>query len=198
MKAEEALARLKEGNRRFVNNRRFAHDLTAQVRETSGGQSPFAVVLGCMDSRTSPELIFDQGIGDIFSVRVAGNVIDEDVLASLEFACTLAGTTLILVKGHTGCGAVAGACAADELSGHLVQLARKISPAIQQARLTAGNNTADAAFRNEVSRLNVLNSVREIAERSPVLASLAASGQIMIAGALYDVGTGSVTFYDQD
>lgn len=196
MKAEEALARLKEGNRRFVNNRRFPHDLHAQVRETTAGQSPFAVVLGCMDSRTSPELIFDQGIGDIFSVRIAGNVIDDDVLASLEFACVLAGTKLILVKGHTGCGAVAGACSGDGIEGHLAGLVEKIRPAVEAAKATAGSDTADPAFRDEVARLNVLNSVREIRKRSSVLESLASKGEIMIAGARYDISTGEVSFYE--
>lgn len=192
--ASDALARLKAGNQRFVNNERVIHDLLEQVKETAGGQRPFATIVGCIDSRAVPELIFDQGIGSIFSVRVAGNVISEDVLASLEFACTIADTRLIIVKGHTRCGAIEAACM-SEGTGHLHQLVSKIRPSVEAAKAKMGDEITPA-FEDEVSRLNVLRSVELIQEQSPVLRELAQTGQIVIIGAIYDVQSGEVTFLE--
>lgn len=170
------------------------HDLLEQVKETAGGQKPFATILGCIDSRAVPELIFDQGIGSLFSIRVAGNVISEDVLASLEFACTVADTRLIIVKGHTNCGAIQAACESDG-DGHLHQLISKIKPSVDAARQSLGQEI-NSSFKDEVSRLNVLRSVALIQEKSPVLGKLAESGRIAIIGALYNVYSGEVTFFE--
>lgn len=167
-----------------------------QVKKTAGGQKPFATIVGCIDSRVVPELIFDQGIGSLFSVRVAGNVISEDVLASLEFACTIADTRLIIVKGHTRCGAIQAACESDGgETGHLPQLIAKITPSIDAARRSLGDEITQA-LKDEVSKLNALRSVAEIREKSPVLRSLAEAGTIAIIGACYDVSSGVVTFYE--
>jgi carbonic anhydrase len=192
----EALARLKAGNERFVTNQRVIHDLMEQVKETAGGQKPFATIVGCIDSRVVPELIFDQGIGSLFSVRVAGNVISEDVLASLEFACTVADTRLIIVKGHTRCGAVESACLSDGTEpGYLPQLIAKIAPSIAAAKQKLGDEITPE-LKDKVSKLNVLHSVAEIREKSPVLKKLEEEGTIKIIGARYDVSTGVVTFYE--
>jgi carbonic anhydrase len=153
--------------------------------------------LGCIDSRAVPELIFDQGIGDLFSVRVAGNVIDNDVLASLEFACTLAGTRLIVVKGHTRCGAIQGACQGVN-TGHLQQLLGKIQPAIEEAKEKGYKDTDDISFRDNVSHINALHSVARIKEQSPILRDLWERGDIAIIAAMYDVSSGVVTFYDEN
>lgn len=189
----EALEWLKAGNQRFVSNNNTQRDLLKQVHATADGQHPFAVIVGCIDSRAVPELIFDQGIGELFTVRIAGNVIDEDVLASLEFSCDLAGASLIVVKGHTRCGAVAGACSAVT-KGHLGSLLSKINPAIAGARKTHGEDLSDPAFRDEVSRLNALHSVELIKEKSEILKKMSDQGKIKIVAALYDVTTGKVTF----
>ncbi|MGH2644581.1 MAG: carbonic anhydrase, partial [Chitinophagaceae bacterium] len=189
----EALERLKAGNQRFVENKLADRDFLTQIKTTANGQHPFAVVVGCIDSRAVPELVFDQGIGDLFSVRIAGNIIDEDVLASLEFSCALAGASLIVVKGHTRCGAVAGACA-GVTEGHLGGLLSKINPAIEGAKKTKGENLSDPAFRDEVSRLNALHSVEQIKKQSKILRELSDQRKIKIVAALYDVTTGKVTF----
>lgn len=189
--AEEALQYLKEGNERYMNNRILGQDLTSRIKKTAEGQFPFAAILGCIDSRAIPELIFDQSIGDIFTIRVAGNVISEDVLASLEFSCSLAGAKLIIVKGHTRCGAVKGACDGVH-TGHLDHLLSKITPAVRAAKGSEFKSEDELAFRDEVSRINVLNSVREIKERSPLLNNLISSGEVVIKGAMYDVTTGKV------
>ncbi|TAN01102.1 MAG: carbonic anhydrase [Chitinophagaceae bacterium] len=189
----DALERLKAGNQRFVQNKLADRDFLTQVKNTANGQHPFAVIVGCIDSRAVPELIFDQGIGDLFSVRIAGNVIDEDVLASLEFSCALAGASLVVVKGHTHCGAVAGACS-GVTEGHLGKLLSKINPAIEEAKKIQGENLADPAFRDEVSRLNALYSVEQIKQQSNILRDLSEQGKIKIVAALYDVTTGKVNF----
>lgn len=193
---EEALERLKVGNQRFVHNKRIIQDFKEQVKETAGGQKPFATIVGCIDSRVVPELIFDQGIGSLFSVRVAGNVISEDVLASLEFACIIADTRLIIVKGHTRCGAIQAACESDGGEpGHLPQLIAKITPSIEQAQRSLGDEITPE-LKDEVSKLNALRSVAEIKEKSPVLRKLAEAGTIAIIGARYDVSSGEVSFYE--
>lgn len=191
----QALRWLKEGNARFVENRRLERDLLRQVDITSGGQYPFAFVLGCVDSRVSPELVFDQGIGDIFSARIAGNFINDDILGSMEFACKLAGARLIVVLGHTQCGAIMGAC--DEvLLGNLTGMLAKLQPALQTVPAPPGErNSANASFVQEVAEKNVALAVEAITRRSPVLDEMVQNGEIEVVGAMYDVDTGQVTFH---
>ncbi len=190
----DALAMLKEGNARFVANRRAARDLPRQVQLTGDGQYPFAIVLGCVDSRVSPELIFDQGIGDIFSARIAGNFINEDILGSMEFATRVAGARLILVLGHSKCGAIMGAVDNVEL-GNLTGMLSKLKPAVDRVSAPAEARTSqNAAFVQQVAEMNVELTVEAIQRQSPVLSEMLAKGEIMVAGAMYDVETGVVTF----
>lgn len=192
----QSLEILKDGNKRFVQNDKLNRNLLEQVNDTSNGQWPFAVVLSCIDSRSPAELLFDQGIGDIFNVRIAGNVINEDILGSMEFACKVAGSKLILVLGHTKCGAVKGACDHVQL-GHLSGLLSKIEQSVQQEKITTENRTSNnPLFVENVAQHNVRRSVQEILDRSSILKEMAETGQIGIAGAMYDVTTGKVEFYD--
>jgi carbonic anhydrase len=186
---------LAEGNRRFVNNLRLNRNLLGQVNETSEGQYPFAIVLSCIDSRTSAELIFDQGLGDIFSVRIAGNVLNEDILGSMEFACHVAGSRLIVVLGHTKCGAVKGACNHVEL-GHLTGLLSKIGPAVHEVEKD-GAKLAPDAFVERVAVENTRRQMRAILERSPLLEHLFNEGKIGIVGATYSVESGEVSFFEE-
>ena len=190
---EVALDRLKEGNTRFRSNLKMNRDLLEQVNSTAEGQSPFAVILSCIDSRTSAELIFDQGLGDIFSIRVAGNVLNEDILGSMEFACKLAGSKLIVVMGHTACGAVKGACDGAEL-GHLTGLLRKIQPSTGVVA-QSGELPGDG-FVQRVAEKNVESVVQEILERSPVLKTMIEDGDVDIVGAMYSVRSGAVRFHE--
>ena len=194
---QEALNILKEGNKRFINNLKYNRNLLEQVNSTRDGQWPFAVVLSCIDSRTSAELIFDQGLGDIFSIRIAGNIVNNDILGSMEFACKVAGSKFIVVLGHTKCGAVKGAC--DEVKmGHLSGLLSKISPAILQETETVYNrNSSNSDFVENVSTINVKRTVQEILDRSDIINQLVNEGKIGIIGAMYDVTTGQVNFYDE-
>jgi carbonic anhydrase len=187
----QALAHLKAGNRRFVEGRRQKRALMEQVAGTSQGQSPFAVVLGCVDSRVPPELVFDQGIGDIFSLRVAGNIVNGDILGSMEFACKLAGAKLIVVLGHTGCGAVRAAYDGIRL-GHFSGLLGKIMPAVEAAQET-GEIESDT-FLDEVAKANVLLAIANIEQSSPILNGMLDGGEIAIVGAMYDVSSGRVKF----
>lgn len=192
----QALGLLKDGNERFVNNLKFNRNLLQQVNETSDGQFPFAFVLSCIDSRTSAELIFDQGLGDIFSCRIAGNVLNEDILGSMEFASKLAGSRIIVVLGHTRCGAIKGACDGVKL-GNLSALLHKINPAIDAETTIAEKRTADNAdFVERVAHLNVHHTLMEIPEKSPILAELIRNGELALVGAMYDVQTGVVEFYE--
>jgi carbonic anhydrase len=186
---------LVEGNRRFVNNLRLNRNLLGQVNETSEGQYPFANELSCIDSRTSAELIFDQGLGDIFSVRIAGNVLNEDILGSMEFACHVAGSRLIVVLGHTKCGAVKGACNHVEL-GHLTGLLSKIGPAVHEVEKD-GAKLAPDAFVERVAVENTRRQMRAILERSPLLEHLFNEGKIGIVGATYSVESGEVSFFEE-
>lgn len=193
-----ALQFLKEGNARFVNNLRVSRDLLQQANATRDGQWPFATIVSCIDSRTSAELIFDQGLGDIFSVRIAGNVINTDILGSLEFACNVAGSRLIVVLGHSSCGAIKGACDHVEL-GNLTELLSKIQPAVYQESQTlepAKRNSKNATFVENVANLNVRHSVRSIINRSYILEHMVTAGKIGIIGAKHDLATGEVTFFD--
>lgn len=191
-----ALELLKEGNKRFVNNLKVNRNLLQQANETSDGQHPFAIILSCIDSRTSAELIFDQGLGDIFSVRIAGNIINEDILGSMEFACKVAGSKIIVVLGHTKCGAVKGACDHVEM-GNLTALLTKLRPAVDDEFETKANRTsANAVFVENVATINVKRTVKSILERSPILKEMIEDGQIGIVGGTHDITSGEVTFYD--
>ena len=192
-----ALQFLREGNARFVNNLRVSRDLLQQANATRDGQWPFATIVSCIDSRTSAELIFDQGLGDIFSVRIAGNVINTDIIGSLEFACHVAGSKLIVVLGHTSCGAIKGACDHVEL-GNLTELLSKIQPAVYEESQTpdpAKRNSKNAVFVENVADLNVRRSVRSIVNRSTILEHLIAAGKVGIIGAKHDLASGEVTFF---
>lgn len=188
MTPEEALKRLLDGNRRFVEKQHERPDLAAQVRVTSAGQHPFAAVLGCIDSRAPAELVFDQGIGDIFNARVAGNIVNEDILGSLEYACKVAGSKLILVLGHTACGAVTAACNRVEL-GNITALLSKITPAVD----SLGKTPVEV---DEVARQNVHLNIQRIKAESEILSEMESGGEILIHGAMYDVSTGKVTLLD--
>jgi carbonic anhydrase len=193
---QRALELLKQGNKRFVNNLKYNRNLLEQANETSEGQYPFAVILSCIDSRTSAELIFDQGLGDIFSVRIAGNVINEDILGSMEFGCKVAGSKIIVVLGHTKCGAVKGACDHVEM-GNLTALLAKIQPAVAAESTTKENrNSSNADFVDNVTSINVRQVVKSIVARSPILASLIEIGQIGIVGGMHNIETGEVLFYE--
>jgi len=187
---------LKEGNNRFVSNLKVNRNLLQQANETSDGQHPFAVILSCIDSRTSVELIFDQGLGDVFSIRIAGNILNEDILGSMEFGCKVARAKVIVVLGHTKCGAVKGACDHIEM-GNLTALLTKIRPAVDDEKTTTENRTsANLEFVEKVAALNVKRTVKAIRERSPILKEMLESGQISIVGGSHDITTGMVTFYD--
>ena len=192
-----ALNALKEGNTRFVNGTQAQRDLMKQVEQTSKGQYPFATVLSCIDSRVSSEHIFDQGMGDIFSVRIAGNFVNEDILGSMEFACKLAGTKLVVVLGHTACGAVKGACDHARL-GNLTALINKIEPAVEavtEPQDESQRTSANIDFVNEVAKKNVLMTIDNIRSSSVVLKDMEDAGAIQIIGGMYDIKTGQVNFF---
>jgi carbonic anhydrase len=192
----KALEILKEGNERFIHNLKVQRDLLEQVNDTREGQWPFAIILSCIDSRTSSELIFDQGLGDIFSVRIAGNIVNTDILGSMEFACKLAGSKLIVVLGHTKCGAIKGACDHVEM-GNLTELLAKLQPAVYQENETKQNrNSKNKEFVENVSEINVKRNVKNIIERSFILEQMVENGEIGVVGAMYDIETGAVKFYD--
>jgi carbonic anhydrase len=192
-----ALELLRDGNKRFVNNLKVNRNLLQQANETSDGQHPFAVILSCIDSRTSTELIFDQGLGDIFSIRIAGNILNEDILGSMEFACKVAGSKIIVVLGHTKCGAVKGACDHVEM-GNLTALLTKIRPAVDDETDTKENrNSGNSVFVENVAAINVKRTVKSIMERSPILKEMIETGQIGILGGIHEITTGEVTFYPE-
>lgn len=195
MTPRKALEFLKEGNTRFISNLKAHRDLLEQANATVDGQWPFATILSCIDSRTSAELIFDQGLGDIFSVRIAGNIVNTDILGSMEFACKVAGSKLIVVLGHTKCGAVKGACDHVEM-GNLTELLSKIQPAVYQEKETVDErNSKNSEFVENVSQINVKRSVKNIIERSSILEQMVENGEIGIVGAMHNLETGEVTFY---
>lgn len=196
MTPKKALQLLKEGNQRFENNSMADRNLLAQVAETSTGQFPFAVILSCIDSRVSAELIFDQGVGDIFSVRIAGNFVNEDILGSMEFACKLAGSKLIVVLGHSSCGAVKGACD-DAKLGNLTEMLSKLKPAVDSVTEPRENrNSQNAEFVSNVAHANVELTIAKIKEQSPVLKEMLDNNEIGIVGGMYDVSSGKVEFSD--
>ena len=191
-----ALELLKDGNKRFVNNLKINRNLLQQANDTSDGQHPFAVILSCIDSRTSAELIFDQGLGDIFSARIAGNIVNEDILGSMEFGCKVAGAKIIVVLGHTKCGAVKGAC--DNVAlGNLTGLIEKIKPAVEQETTTTENrNSSNASFVENVAELNVSLSVKNILLKSPIIAEMVKNEEITIVGGVHDISSGEVKFFE--
>lgn len=194
---KKALELLKDGNKRFINNLKVNRNLLQQANETSDGQHPMAVILSCIDSRTSAELIFDQGLGDIFSVRIAGNIINEDILGSMEFACKVAGSKIIIVLGHTKCGAVKGACDHVEM-GNLTALLTKIRPAVDDENTVKENRTSsNSEFVEKVATINVYRTAKAIMERSTILKEMIEKGEIGIAGGTHDITSGEVTFYDE-
>lgn len=192
---KQALELLKEGNKRFMSNLKVNRNLLQQANETSDGQHPFAVILSCIDSRTSAELIFDQGLGDVFSVRIAGNIINEDILGSMEFGCKVAGSKIIVVLGHSKCGAIKGSCDHVEM-GNLTALLSKIVPAVDAEKtVTKDRNSSNAEFVEKVADINVRRTVKAIMERSTILKEMIEKGEIGIVGGMHDISTGEVTFY---
>jgi carbonic anhydrase len=197
MTPEKSIQSLKEGNIRFQKNLGAKRNLLEQVRDTTKGQFPFATILSCIDSRIPAEMVFDQGIGDLFSVRIAGNFINNDILGSMEFACKLAGSKVLVVMGHTSCGAVKGACDGAEL-GNLTGMLDKIKPAVNAVinpTDASQRTSANLDFVNEVAAKNVEFSIEGIRSGSDVLAEMERNGEISIVGAMYDVATGEVTFH---
>lgn len=198
MTPEKSLQFLKEGNIRFQKNLKANRNLLEQVNDTSEGQFPFATILSCIDSRVSAELVFDQGLGDIFSIRIAGNFVNEDILGSMEFACKLAGTKLIVVLGHTSCGAVKGACD-DAKLGNLTSMLAKIKPAVNavaEPKDSSLRNSKNHEFVNHVAEKNVYLTIDNIRQQSEVLVEMEQKGEIKIIGAMYDIHTGAVTFFE--
>jgi len=196
MTPQQAFERLQAGNRRFVSGQMLERDLPAQVAQTATGQHPFAVVLGCIDSRVPPELVFDQGIGDVFSARIAGNFVNTDILGSLEFATAVAGARLVVVLGHSECGAVKGACDHVEL-GNLTHTLASLAPAVYAVKDVEGpRSSKNPAFVSAVAHANVAMTVQNVLERSRILRDQSEAGELRVVGAMHDVATGVVTWLD--
>jgi carbonic anhydrase len=189
---EQAYEILVEGNKRFVSNLKMNRNLLQQVNDTANDQYPFTIVLSCMDSRTSTELIFDQGLGEIFSVRIAGNIVNDDILGSMEYACRVVGTKLVVVLGHTRCGAIKGACE-DVQMGNLTGLLEKIKPAIEKSN-PSYDDCSKPEIYEKVAASNVFHSMEEILQRSSIIRDLFNEGRIGIIGGIYSVETGQVKF----
>jgi carbonic anhydrase len=195
MTPQQALAELEAGNARFVAGRSQVRNLPAKVRATASGQYPFAVILSCVDSRQPIEIVFDQGIGDVFSARVAGNVLNDDILGSMEFACKVSGAKLIVVVGHSNCGAIKGAIDDVQL-GHLTGLLDKIKPAIDAVPDDGlPRNSKNSEFVEKVAEANVRLVMEQIPERSPILRDMIYQGKIELVGGMYDLSTGEVRFF---
>lgn len=198
MTPQKSLDYLKKGNQRFQNNLKANRNLLEQVNDTCDGQFPFATILSCIDSRVSAELVFDQGLGDIFSIRIAGNFINEDILGSMEFACKLADTKLIVVLGHVNCGAVKGACDNVQL-GNLTAMLSKIKPAVDavtEPTNATQRHSKNSRFVDAVSKKNMELSIERIHAESPILSEMEKNGEIMIVGGMYDTNTGIVAFFE--
>ncbi len=193
---DEALTLLKEGNKRFLEGTNTEHDWHEQIEVTSKGQFPYAVILSCIDSRVPVEVVFDQGIGYVFPVRIAGNFINDDILGSMEFGCKVAGSKLVVVMGHTSCGAIQGACNGVKM-GHLTKMLENINPAIEHAK--SENKSWSVENKADVERVGEINvnlNIEAIRKRSEILNQLEKDGEIKIVGAMYNVATGGVEFYD--
>ena len=196
MTPDKSLKFLREGNSRFINNLKTNRNLLAQVNDTQDGQWPFATILSCIDSRTSAELVFDQGLGDIFSIRIAGNVLNDEILGSMEFASKVAGSKLLVVLGHSHCGAIKGACDNVQM-GNLSTLINRIQPSVYFERsITTDRTSANAEFVQKVAEIQVRRSVEGIIERSMILREMIEKGELGLIGAMYDIGSGAVDFYD--
>lgn len=192
---KEVLQKLVDGNKRFVDGKMIERNYKEQVKESAKGQYPYAVVLSCLDSRTSTELIFDQGIGDVFNARIAGNFVNTDILGSMEFACKAAGAKLIAVIGHSKCGAVKGACDNIQL-GNLTNVMNEIKPAVESTtNITGERNSKNDVFVEAVAKQNVILAMQEIREKSEILREMEQKGEIMIVGGMYDLNSGKVEFY---
>lgn len=194
----KSLEFLKEGNKRFTNSMSINRILLEQVRSTSDGQFPFATILSCIDSRVPAELVFDQGVGDIFSIRIAGNFVTPEILGSMEFACKLAGSKLVVVMGHTSCGAVKGACD-DAKMGNLTATLSHIKPAVKAVLNPKDiklRNSSNMEFVDEVALKNVKLTIKQTLAESEILAEMQKNNEIMIVGAMYDVQTGQVDFIE--
>lgn len=195
---KQALKRLKEGNQRFLHNTHIPRDYLKQAHMSSYGQYPFAVVLNCMDSRSVPEFIFDQGLADLFTLRVAGNILNDDILGSMEFATKVVGSKLIVVLAHTSCGAVVGACEGVRL-GHLDKVLNKIQPAVQTGmKAMDSKDCANSALIDTIAKDNALHVVRDIMQRSPILMELVKTKQVGIVAGLHNIKTGEVTFFEEE
>lgn len=194
---EKALQLLKEGNQRFLDNSTISRSFDKQIELTTGGQFPFAAIVSCIDSRIPTEIIFDQGIGDIFNARVAGNFVNVDILGSLEFACKLAGSKLIVIMGHTSCGAVKGACDHAKL-GNLTAMLDNITPALDKVKTADGvdRSSSNIDFVNEVAVQNTHLTIEKLKQDSPVLNEMIENGEIQVVGAMYEVASGKVSFFD--
>jgi carbonic anhydrase len=192
---EEILAEAKAGNKRFLSGTPRERDFLREQASSAAGQFPAAVLLSCIDSRAPAEIILDAGIGDTFNARIAGNIINDDIIGSMEFACAVAGAKLVLVMGHTACGAVAGAIDGVEL-GYLTGLLGRIKPAIAKTEFTGDRTGKNPAFVDAVARTNVLREVAQIRAQSEILRELEEKGAIKITGAMYDVSSGTVDFFD--
>lgn len=192
---DEALQKLKDGNERFVQGKQIERDFNEQVKETAKNQYPFAVLLSCIDSRAPAEILFDLGIGDIFNIRIAGNIADADILGSMEFACKVSGSKLILVLGHTNCGAIKGAIDDVQL-GNLTGLLSKIKPAVEGTSTDGERSSKNKKFVDNVSKQNVLDAMKKVHEESPILDDMIKKGEVKLEGGMYDLKTGKVEFYD--
>jgi carbonic anhydrase len=197
MTPQQAYAELRDGNARFVAGHPRNRDAAADVKATAAGQYPIAVILSCLDSRQPIEMVLDQGVGDIFSARIAGNVVNDDILGSMEFACKVSGAKVIAVIGHSNCGAIKGAVAQVEL-GNLTGLLAKIKPAVDQVPNDGSPRTSEnLEFVDKVSEANVHLVMQQIRDRSPVLKEMIDQGQVMVVGGMYDLTTGEVHFYEK-
>ena len=195
---DSALDLLKAGNRRFINNLQADRNLLQQASATSRGQYPFATILSCIDSRTSAEIIFDQGLGDIFSVRIAGNIINDDILGSMEYACKVAGSRIIVVLGHSNCGAIKSACDSVEM-GNLTALLAKIRPAVEAEKSVLENrDSGNDEFVEKVALLNVERTMQGIEQGSSILKDMLENNKILLVGGMHDIATGEVTFFRFD
>lgn len=188
-----ALSTLKAGNKRFVSGKTLRRNNKLNISRTALGQFPYASVLGCIDSRAAPEVVFDQSVGDIFTARVAGNIVNEDILGSLEYAAVHGGSRVVVVLGHTGCGAVKAACD-SHVEGNITTLLEKIKPSVAASKVTGERNSKNKAFVSDVTELNVKDAIQTIRQKSSILNDLEAKGKIKIVGAIYDTGSGVVTW----
>ncbi|MDF1684433.1 MAG: carbonic anhydrase [Legionellaceae bacterium] len=197
MTPKQALLKLKAGNQRFLSGKMQTQDYLAQAKQGASGQFPWAVILNCMDSRSVPEFFFNQGLTDFFSLRVAGNVLNEDILGSIEYATKAAGAPLIVVLGHTSCGAVSAACQHDKF-GHIGYFTHKIKPVIPGSQKESGtDNCSDPKLINKIAKNNALNVARQIREKSPIINQLIATHKIGIVAGIHNVETGAVTFFEE-